>query len=111
MLIAPNLDFTAHAVSVNAPTLEYPNDFHRLSGVQRRIRRNPPGCDRARGRRGMHAAIQNLTYLGVVENNFHSDSVPGCHEAVFLYIGIIDPAPAEVAMTYIRIPQCEECPV
>lgn len=59
----------------------------------------------------MHAAIQNLTYLGVVENNFHSDSVPGCHEAVFLYIGIIDPAPAEVAMTYIRIPQCEECPV
>ena len=32
MLIAPNLEHTAHAVTLNAPTVENPRGFHRLIG-------------------------------------------------------------------------------
>lgn len=32
MLIAPNDAFTAHAVSLNPPTAENPNGYHRLIG-------------------------------------------------------------------------------
>ncbi|MCA1781863.1 MAG: hypothetical protein LC679_06715 [Intrasporangiaceae bacterium] len=46
----------------------------------------------------LQAAIQSLTHLGVVENNFHTDAVHG-HVAVFLYTGILDPAPADVGAT------------
>lgn len=93
MLVAPNEDLTAHAVSLNPATDENPDGYHRLVGG---------GVDLGETHRDaivrevdeeLGATIHDLAFLATVENIFRIDGVLG-HEIVFLYTGRLDPQPA-----------------
>ncbi len=93
MLVAPNEDLTAHAVSLNPATAENPDGYHRLVGG---------GVDLGETHRDaivrevgeeLGARIHDLAFLAPVENIFRIDGVLG-HEIVFLYTGRLDPQPA-----------------
>lgn len=93
MLVAPNDDFTAHAVSLNPPTAENPAGYHRLIGggvelgeIHRDAMVREVGEE-------LGATVRDLTFVTTVENIFRIDGTLG-HEIVFLYVGRLDPSPA-----------------
>lgn len=93
MLITPNRDFTAHAVSRHPPTVENPQGFHRLIGGS--VEHGEPHQDAIVREvdEELSASIHHLTFLAAVESIFHNKGRPG-HEIVFLYTGRLDPFPA-----------------
>ena len=92
MLIAPNVDHTAHAVSVNPPTAEHPEGYHRLIGGSVELGETHRDAVVREVDEELGARIEGLSYVGAVENIFRIDGVLG-HEIVFLYSGQLDPAP------------------
>jgi 8-oxo-dGTP pyrophosphatase MutT (NUDIX family) len=93
MLVAPNDDVSAHAVTVNPPTAENPQGYHRLIGGSVDLGEPHRDAIVREVEEELGATIQALAFLGTVENIFHIDGVPG-HEVVFLYSGRLDPQPA-----------------
>lgn len=93
MLIAPNAARTAHAVSVNQPTVENPDGYHRLIGGSVEFGETHRDAVLREVREELGATVHRLEYLGVVENIFQMDGRLG-HEIVFLYTGRLDPEPA-----------------
>lgn len=98
MLIAPNQDLTAHAVSLNPPTRENPDGYHRLVGG---------GVEHGETHRAaivrevdeeLGAKIRDLAFVATVENIFWIDGALG-HEIVFLYSGQLEPQPAVTEAT------------
>ncbi|PFG29569.1 NUDIX domain-containing protein [Paramicrobacterium agarici] len=98
MLIAPNAEGTAHAVSLNAPTAENPSGFHRLIGGSVEFGESHRAAVEREVSEELSASIRDLRYLGVVENIFKIDGVCG-HEIVFVYTGRFDPEPAATGAT------------
>ena len=98
MLVAPNAQGTAHAVSVNAPSAENPDGYHRLIGGSVELGETHIDAVRREVREELSAGIHDLSYLGVVENIFHLDGAVG-HEIVFVYTGRLDPEPAAEGAT------------
>jgi len=93
MLIAPNADRTAHAVTLNPPTVENPGGYHRLIGGSVEFGESHRGAIVREVDEELGAAILDLVLLGSVESTFHVDGVPG-HEIVFVYSGRLEPQPA-----------------
>ncbi len=98
MLIAPNDDASAHAVSVNPPTRENPAGYHRLIGGSVELGETHRDAIRREVREELGAQIDDLEYLAVVESIFNVDGDLG-HEIVFLYSGRLNPAPASTGAT------------
>ncbi|MFF1539678.1 NUDIX hydrolase [Microbacterium sp. NPDC058269] len=98
MLVAPNMQGTAHAVSVNAATVENPGGYHRLIGGSVELGETHIDAVRREVREELSATILDLSYLGVVENIFRIDGEVG-HEIVFVYTGRLDPEPAAEGAT------------
>jgi ADP-ribose pyrophosphatase YjhB (NUDIX family) len=95
MLIAPNNDFSAHAVSVNPPTAENPGGYHRLIGGSVELGEPHRDAIAREVEEELGATIQDLVFLATVENICRIDGEMG-HEIVFLYSGRLDPEPARV---------------
>jgi len=95
MLIAPNAEGTAHAVSLSAPTSENPAGYHRLIGGGLESGESHREAIVREVAEELGAAIRELTYVARIENVFTENGVPG-HEIVFLYSGRLDPQPAAV---------------
>jgi 8-oxo-dGTP pyrophosphatase MutT (NUDIX family) len=95
MLIAPNGDFSAHAVSVNPPTAENPEGYHRLIGGSVDLGEHHRDAIVREVAEELGATIHDLAFLATVENIFLIDGEPG-HEVVFLYSGRLEPEPALV---------------
>ena len=93
MLIAPNADASAHAVSLNQPTTENPDGFHRLIGGSVELGETHREAIVREVDEELGATVIDFTYLGVLENIFRMDGEVG-HEIVFLYTGRLDPEPA-----------------
>lgn len=93
MLVASNDDFTAHAVSLNPPTKENPDGYHRLIGGGVELGESHRDAIVREVDEELGAEIRYLTFLATVENIFRIDGVLG-HEIVFLYGGRLDPLPA-----------------
>lgn len=93
MLIAPNAEGTAHAVSLNAPTTENPAGYHRLIGGGVEFGETHEAAIRREVDEELSAAIRELRLVGSIENIFRIDGVIG-HEVVFVYTGRLDPEPA-----------------
>lgn len=93
MLIAPNADHSAHAVSLNAATAENPGGYHRLIGGSVEFGESHQDAIRREVEEELGAAIEDLVLLTVVENIYTVDGEPG-HEIVFLYSGRLNPAPS-----------------
>ena len=98
MLVAPNGDGTAHAVSLNAPSAENPNGYHRLIGGSVEHGETHRAAIHREVGEELSATIGDLRYLGVVENIFRIDGETG-HEIVFVYTGRLDPEPAATGAT------------
>lgn len=98
MLIAPNGEGAAHAVSLNAPTAENPGGFHRLIGGSVEFGETHRAAVEREASEELSATIRDLRYLGVVENIFQIDGEAG-HEIVFVYTGRLDPEPAAMDAT------------
>lgn len=98
MLIAPNAGGTAHAVSLNVPTAENPNGFHRLIGGSVEHGETHRAAIEREAAEELSATISGLRYLGVVENIFRYEGEAG-HEIVFVYTGRLDPEPAAAGAT------------
>ena len=92
MLIAPNDDFTAHAVSLNPPTKEDPDGYHRLIGGGVELGESHLDAMVREVNEELGAKIRDLTFLTTVESIFRIDGTLG-HEIVFLYVGRLDPLP------------------
>jgi ADP-ribose pyrophosphatase YjhB (NUDIX family) len=92
MLIAPNGDLSAHAVTVNPPTAENPRGYHRLIGGSVELGESHRTAIIREVDEELGAAIQDLAFLSTVENIFEIDGVTG-HEIVFVYSGRLDPQP------------------
>jgi ADP-ribose pyrophosphatase YjhB (NUDIX family) len=93
MLVAPNDDLTAHAVTVNPPTLENRDGYHRLIGGGVELGETHREAIVREVDEELGATIDDLTFLASVENIFRIDGVLG-HEVVFLYAGRLVPQPA-----------------
>ena len=93
MLVAPDAEGTAHAVSLNGPTAENPQGHHRLIGGNVELGETHREAIVREVDEELGATIHDLTYLGAVENIFHIDGELG-HEVVFVYAGRLDPLPA-----------------
>lgn len=93
MLIAPNDDRTAHAVSLNPATRENPDGYHRLIGGSVELGESHRDAILREVHEELGATIQDLTFLATVENIFRIDGAVG-HEIVFLYVGRLDPLPS-----------------
>lgn len=98
MLVAPNAQGTAHAVSVNAATAENPDGYHRLIGGTVELGETHIDAVRREVREELSATIHDLSYVAVVENIFLIDGEVG-HEVVFVYTGRLDPEPAAEGAT------------
>lgn len=98
MLIAPNGDASSHAVSLNPPTLENGAGFHRLIGGSVELGETHREAVLREVREELGATVEELAYVGVVENIFTVDGDLG-HEVVFLYSGRLSPAPATTGAT------------
>ncbi len=101
MLLAPNTAGTAHAVSVNQPTLENPDGYHRLIGGSVELGETHRDAILREVGEELGATVNRLAYLGVVENIFEINDQLG-HEIVFLYTGGLDPEPAPHGTTLIE---------
>lgn len=93
MLLAPNDDFTAHAVSVHPPTRENPAGYHRLIGGGVELGETTRDAIQREVHEELGATVRDLRFLATVENIFRLDGVLG-HEVVFVYSGRLDPQPA-----------------
>ena len=93
MLVAPNDDLTAHAVTLNPPTEENPDGYHRLIGGGVDLGETHHDAIVREVDEELGAAIRDLAFLATLENTFRIDGVLG-HEIVFLYSGPLDPQPA-----------------
>ena len=93
MLLAPNTDFTAHAVSLNPPTEENPDGYHRLIGGGIDLGETALEAVRREVNEELGAALDDLTFVTTVENIFRFDGALG-HEVVFVYSGRLVPEPA-----------------
>lgn len=92
MLIAPNDDLTAHAVSLNPPTRENPDGYHRLIGGSVELGESHRDAIVREVHEELGAAIRDLAFVDTIENIFQIDGTLG-HEIVFLYVGRLDPLP------------------
>lgn len=102
MLIAPNPEGTAHAVSVSGPSLENPEGFHRLIGGSVELGETHRECIIREVDEELGARIDDLRFLGVVENIFRYEGELG-HEIVFVWTGLLDPPPALEGATMTEI--------
>ena len=93
MLIAPDAEGRAHAVSVCPPTPENPLGYHRLIGGSLETGETHRAAIIREVREELGADIRDLTYLDVVESIFSVHGRAG-HEIVFVYTGRLDPEPA-----------------
>lgn len=93
MLIAPNDDLTSHAVTLNPPTPENPDGYHRLIGGSVEPGETHHDAIVREVQEELGATIPDLAFLATVESIFRIDGVLG-HEIVFLYSGRLDPQPA-----------------
>lgn len=93
MLVAPNEGRTAHAVSLNPPTAENPDGYHRLIGGSVELGETHRDAIIREIKEELGATVHDLTWLATVENIFRIDGMLG-HEIVFLYSGRLDPLPA-----------------
>ncbi len=93
MLVAPNDDLTAHAVSLNRPTEENPDGYHRLIGGGVDLGETHHDAIVREVEEELGATIHRLAFLATVENIFRIDGVLG-HEIVLLYSGRLEPQPA-----------------
>lgn len=102
MLVGPNEDFTAHAVSLNPPTKENPDGYHRLIGGGVELGESHRDAMVREVNEELGATIRDLTFLTTVESIFRIDGTFG-HEIVFLYVGRLDPLPslADASLTEI----------
>ncbi|MEO7351399.1 MAG: NUDIX domain-containing protein [Marmoricola sp.] len=98
MLVAPNEDHTAHAVSLNRPTVENPDGYHRLVGGGVDVGETHRDAIVREVDEELGATIHDLAFLTTVENIFRIDGVLG-HEIVFLYSGRLEPQPAVMDAT------------
>lgn len=98
MLVAPNPDRTAHAVSLNPPTEEHPEGYHRLVGGGVELGETHREAIVREVQEELGATIHDLELLTTVENIFRIDGELG-HEVVFLYSGRLDPLPAATGAT------------
>lgn len=101
MLIAPNSDLTAHAVSLNAPTIENPHGYHRLIGGTVELGEGHVDTIRREVDEELGSRVLDLAFLTVVENIFRIDGVLG-HEIVFVYCGRLEPSPAVTGATLVE---------
>jgi thiosulfate/3-mercaptopyruvate sulfurtransferase len=92
MLIAPNDDMTAHAVTLNPPTAENPLGYHRLIGGSVEVGETHHDAIVREVDEELGAAIRDLAFLAAVESIFRINGETG-HEIVFLYSGRLDPVP------------------
>src|SRR5687768_6498661 len=92
MLIAPNDELTAHAVSLNPSTRENPDGYHRLIGGSVELGESHRDAVVREVHEELGATIRELAFLATLENIFHIDGMLG-HEIVFLYAGRLDPFP------------------
>ncbi len=93
MLIAPDGELTAHAVSLCPPTLENPNGYHRFIGGGVEVGETHAQAVVREVHEELGASIRDLTYLDVVESIYSIDGRQG-HEIVFMYTGRLEPEPA-----------------
>lgn len=98
MLISPNEDASAHAVTLNAPTMENPVGYHRLIGGGVELGETHREAVRREVHEELGSGIEDLELLAATENIFHMDELLG-HEIVFLYLGRLDPLPAQGGAT------------
>lgn len=98
MLIAPNEAASAHAVTLNVPTAENPEGYHRLIGGSVEFGETHREAVLREVHEELGAAVDDLELLTAVENIFHIDEVLG-HEIVFLYTGRLNPLPVETGAT------------
>lgn len=92
MVIAPNDDFTAHAVSLLPPTAENPGGYHRLIGGSVEFGETHREAVEREVREELGADLIDAVLLGTVENIFEINGETG-HEIVFVYNGRLDPQP------------------
>jgi ADP-ribose pyrophosphatase YjhB (NUDIX family) len=93
MLIAPDSEVKAHAVSVCPPTHENPRGYHRLIGGGVEMGETHRQAVIREVREELNASIRDLTYLDVLESIYSINGRDG-HEIVFVYTGRLDPEPA-----------------
>ncbi len=93
MLLAPNPERTAHAVSLNPPTEENPAGYHRLIGGSVELGESHGDAVSREVREELGAAVDDLRLIDVIENIFRIDGRLG-HEIVFVHTGRLDPLPA-----------------
>lgn len=98
MLIAPNEDRTAHAVSLNAPTAENPHGYHRLIGGSVELGEPHRQAIEREVAEELGARLHDVVLLTALENIFQIDGLLG-HEIVFLFAGRLDPLPAAQGAT------------
>lgn len=98
MIIAPNDDGTAHAVSLNRPTEEHPEGHHRLIGGGVELGETHRDAIVREVGEELGATVADLRFLSTVESIYRIDGVLG-HEVVFLYTGRLDPPPAATGAT------------
>ena len=98
MLVVPNEDLTAHAVSLNPPTQENADGYHRLVGGGVELGETHRDAIVREVDEELGATIHDLAFVATVEDIFRIDGVLG-HEIVFLYSGRLEPQPAVVDAT------------
>ena len=102
MLVAPDVDLTAHAVSLNPPTAEHPTGYHRLIGGSVELGESHRDAVVREVHEELGATIRDLTFLAALESIFRIDGTLG-HEVVFLYSGRLEPQPAREGATLTEI--------
>lgn len=98
MLVAPNADLTSHAVSLNPPTQENPDGYHRLVGGGVELGETHRDAIVREVDEEVGATIHDLAFMATVENIFRINGELG-HEIVFLYSGRLEPQPAVIDAT------------
>lgn len=98
MLIAPDADGAAHAVTLNSATAENPAGDHRLIGGSVELGETHRDAIVREVEEELGAAVLDLSYLGSGENIFRINGTLG-HEIVFLYSGRLDPLPPDAGGT------------
>ena len=93
MLVAPNDALSAHAVSLNPPTDENPDGYHRLIGGSVEPGETHLDAIVREVDEELGATVRDLTFISTVENSFRINGTLR-HEIVFIYSGRLDPLPA-----------------
>ncbi len=91
MIVLPSADGAAHLVSVNQPSAENPEGFHRLIGGSVELGERHEDAIVREVHEELGATIVDLRLLDVVQNIFSFNGELG-HEIVFVYTGSLEPA-------------------